>query len=48
MKIRIAKKKFFPSILHEKGTFNEVIFGVIYVELWVDHVVRVLPQVQYP
>ncbi|MHA2227395.1 MAG: ribonuclease III domain-containing protein [Candidatus Hodarchaeales archaeon] len=40
-----AKEK---TIQHEKGTLVEAIFGVIYMEFGVEHVVRVLPHVQYP
>ncbi len=43
--VKDAKEK---SIQREKGTLVEAIFGVIYIELGVESVVRILPQVQYP
>ena len=43
--VKDAKEK---SIQHEKATLVEAIFGVIYIELGIESVVRILPQVQYP
>lgn len=40
-----AKEK---TIQHEKGTLVGAIFGVIYMEFDLKHVVRILPQVHYP
>ena len=40
-----AKEK---TIEQEKATLVEAIFGVIYLEFGLQHLVRILPHVQYP